>query len=73
MPLKETYHQQFTLNIPRALHTIIVFPLGQGLAVDIRGKVTHSRLDSAIQRTTIRKVSTQTHPRGADATIARRQ
>lgn len=41
--------------------------------MDIRGKVTHSSLDSTIERTAIRKVSTQTHPRGADATIARWQ
>lgn len=37
--------------------------------MDIRGKVTHGGLNPAIESTAVRKVSTQTHARGANATI----
>lgn len=51
--LQKTYHQQFTLNIPRSRKTIIIFTMGKSFAVNIRGKVTHTRLDPSIQGTAI--------------------
>jgi hypothetical protein len=41
--------------------------------MNIGGKVTNSRLDPTIQRTTIRQMTAQTHTRRANAAIARRQ
>lgn len=38
--------------------------------MDIRGKVTHARLDPAIQRATIGQMTTQTHARGTNLSIA---
>ncbi len=68
-----THHQQLPLNIPRPRQTIIILPQRQRFTVNISGKVTHSRLDTTIQRTAIRQMPAQTHPRRADAAIARRQ
>ena len=41
--------------------------------MDIRGEVTHSRFDPAIESTPVGKVATEAHARGADPAIARRQ
>jgi hypothetical protein len=68
-----THHQQLPLNIPRPRQTIIVLPLRQRLAMNISSKVTHRRLNPTIQRTPVRKVTTQTHTRRANTAIARRQ
>lgn len=66
----EIYHQQLALDVPRPRQTIIVLAMGQGLAVDIRGEVAHSRLDPAIQGTTVRQMATKTHAGGANSAIA---
>lgn len=42
----------------------------EGLAVDVRRKVAHSRLDAAVQRTSVRKMTTQAHTRCAYPAIA---
>jgi hypothetical protein len=41
--------------------------------MNIRRKVTHTRLNPRIQGTAIRQMTTETHTRCTDATIARRQ
>lgn len=38
--------------------------------MDIRGKVTHARLDPAIQRATIGQMAAQTHACGTNLSIA---
>lgn len=41
--------------------------------MNIRRKITHTRLHPLIQRTPVRQMPTQTHPRGPNLPIARRQ
>lgn len=67
---REIYHQKLALDIPSSRKTVIIFARSEGLAVDIRRKVTHSRLDPTIEGTAVRKMSTQTHASGTDPAIA---
>lgn len=66
-------HKQLPLNIPRPLQTIILFPLRQRMAMNIRRKITNRRLHPLIQCTPIRQMTPQAHPRRAHAAITRRQ
>lgn len=66
----EIYHQKLALDIPRSRKTVIIFTRSEGLAVDIRRKVTHSRLDPTIKGTAVRKMPTQTHASGTNSAIA---
>lgn len=70
MRQEKSHHNQLPLDIPRSSQTIIILPLSQCLTMDIRRKVADSCLDPTIQRTAIRKMSTQTHTRGAYPAIA---
>lgn len=70
---EKTYHKQFSLDIPCPVQTIITLPSSKRVTMNIRRKVTNRRLHPIIQRTPIRQMTPQTHPRRAHAAITRRQ
>lgn len=67
---RSSNHDQLPLYIPRPLQTIIILPLPQRLAVDIRRKEASRSFDALVQGTPIRQVSSQTHTRCANSAVA---
>lgn len=70
LDLDLTYHNQLPLNIPRPCQTVVILPLPERVAVDVRREVTYRGPDPAVERAAVREVSAQTHARGADPAVA---
>lgn len=67
------HHQQFSLDVPRSFQTVVVLALSERLAVDVSGKIAHSRLDSTVQGAAISQMASETHSSRTDTAIAGRQ
>lgn len=68
-----SYHDEFALDFTRSLQTIVILPLAQRRAVNVRREIAHGGLDPLVERTAEGQMPTETHARGADAAVARRQ
>ena len=64
------YQDYLSLDVAGTRQTVVLLPFTETVAVDIRGEIANSRLESRIQGASVRQMTAQAHPRGAHPAIA---
>ena len=66
-----TNHNKLPFNVLHPIQTIVLLPLPQRMRVHISSEIAHGRPHPPIKRAPESQMPAQTHPRRADAAIAR--